>query len=222
MNTEIAMIISGLLFWLIIITNVSSERFGYKTLNDLEPKAKLETIGKKPKAFKISVVLILIEHMSIIALAVMLFVVFGSYSLLLGIIWLLSRTLEGLIQIYYKKIYWKLLDLAKHYQTATETEKNTLVGSARALLKTKTTTFTFAQILFSIGTLAYSILFVAYDLLPAIIGWFGIVAAVLYGLGNWLTPIQPKFKYALFPGALLILIYEIVLGGWLIFVHTIP
>jgi len=44
--------------------------------------------------------------------------------------------------------------------------------------------FTFAQILFSIGTLAYSILFVTYGVVPAIIGWFGIVASILYGFGN--------------------------------------
>jgi hypothetical protein len=76
--------------------------------------------------------------------------------------------------------------------------------------------------LFSIGTLAYSILFVTYEVVPAIIGWFGIVACIPYGLGNGIILVKPNFKVLLYIGGLLILLFEIVLGGWLLFVHTIP
>ena len=221
MTTEVAMILSGFFFWLIIVTNVASGRFGYVTINELEPEAKLQKISNNPKNFKISVVLILIEHASIIALAVMLFIAFSSYSLILGIIWLTFRITEGLIQIYYKKNYWRLLNLAKQYPGTSGAEKKALIDSGRSILKTKSTSFSFAQILFSIGTLSYSILFVIYGVVPAIMGWSGIVAGVLYGLGNGITPIIPKFKALLYSGALLILLFEIVLGGWLLFVHTI-
>jgi len=222
MTTEVAMITSGFLFWFIIFTNVAGGRFGYVTINELEPEAKLQKIGENPKKFKIGVVLILIEHISIVALAVMLFIAFGSYSLILGIVWMTSRIVEGLIQIYYKKNYWGLLNLGEKYPGTSEAEKNALIDSTSAILKTKHSSFSFAQILFSIGTLSYSILFVAYGVLPAIIGWFGIVAAVLYGLGNVITPIITRFKVILYTGAFLILIFEIVLGGWLLFVHAIP
>ena len=218
----IAMILSGFFFWFIIITNVASNRFGYTTINELDSQTKLQKISENPKIFKIGVVLILIEHVSIIALAVMLFIAFGSYSLILGIVWMTSRIAEALIQIYYKKNYWGLLNLAKQYPSASGTEKKALIDSGSSILKTKNSSFSFTQILFSIGTLAYSILFVTYGVAPAIIGWFGIVASILYGVGNGITPIINKFRVILYTGALLILLFEIVLGGWLIFVHTIP
>lgn len=123
MTIEIAMILSGFFFWFIIITNVASGRFGYLTINELEPETKLQKISDNPKRFKISVVLILIEHASIIALAVMLFIAFGSYSLILGIIWLTFRIVEGLTQIYYKKNYWGLLNIARKYSGASSAEK---------------------------------------------------------------------------------------------------
>jgi len=222
MTTEVTMILSGFLFWFIIVTNVASSRFGYETIKELEPEAKLQKISSNPNKFKIGVALILIEHVSIIALAVMLFIAFGSYSLILGIIWLTFRITEGLIQIYYKKNYWRLLNLAKQYPGTSGAGKNALINSAGSILQTKGTIFSFTQIFFSIGTLAYSIIFVSYGVIPAIIGWFGIVAVILYGLGNGITPLIPKFKVILYAGAFLILIFEIVLGGRLLFVHTIP
>ena len=222
MTTEIAMIVSGFFFWFIIITNVASGRFGYISINELEPDAKLQKISDNQKKFKISVVLILIEHVSIIALAVMLFIAFSSYSLILGIIWITFRIGESLIQIYYKKNYWGLLNIARQYSGTSGAGKNALIDSGRSILKTKNSSFTFAQILFSIGTLAYSILFVTYGVVPVIIGWFGIVAGILYGLGNGIILRKPNFKIMLYLGALLILLFEIVLGGWLLFVHTIP
>ena len=222
MNTEVAMVISGFLFWFIIVTNVASSRFGYVTINELEPEIKLQKIHNNPNKFKIGVVLILIEHISIIALAVMLFFAFGSYSLILGIVWMASRIVESLIQIYYKKNYWRLLNISMKYAGTSEAGKNAIVESAGIILRTKGSIFSFTQIFFSIGTLAYSILFVAYGVIPAIIGWFGIVAAALYGLGNGITPALSKFKVILYIGAFLILLFEIVLGGWLLFVHAIP
>lgn len=101
-------------------------------------------------------------------------------------------------------------------------KKNALIDSSRSILKTKSSSFSFAQILFSVGTLAYSILFVTYGVVPVIIGWFGIVAGIFYGLGNGITPVIPQFKALLYSGALLILLFELALGGWLLFVHTIP
>ena len=100
---SIEMMVCGFLFWFIIITNLLSERFGYKQMNELESDAKLQKIANDPKKFKISVVLILIEHGSIIALAVMMFVAFSPYNLILGIVWTFSRIFEGVFQIYHKK-----------------------------------------------------------------------------------------------------------------------
>jgi hypothetical protein len=64
----------------------------------------------------------------------------------------------------------------------------------RSVLQTKNSIFTLAQILFSIGTLAYSILFVTYGVVPEIIGWFGIVASIIYGFGNGINLLKANLK----------------------------
>ena len=209
--------LSGFLFLFIIITNFASSFFGYKTFGDIDSNAQLQKINRNPTKFKISVVLILVEHLSIISLAVTLFIAFSQYNIILGIVWCIFRIGEALIQIYDKKSYWGLLNLAKQYSDTSGAKKDELIDLGRSILKTKTSRFSFAQILFSIGTLAYSILFVTYGVVPTIIGWFGIVASFLYGFGNAIFHIKSNFKILWNIGGLLILLFEVVLGGWLLF-----
>ncbi|MFX1497635.1 MAG: DUF4386 domain-containing protein [Promethearchaeota archaeon] len=219
MSIEIPL--SGFLFLFIIITNLASSVFGYKTLGKWDSEAQLQKINKSPIKFTVSVILILIEHLSIISLAITLFIAFGSYNLILGIIWCIFRIGEALIQIYDKKNYWGLLSLAMKYSDTRSSEKDKLIDSGRSILKTKEFRFAIAQILFFIGTLAYSILFIAYGVIPIIIGWFGIVASVLYGLGDGIFLIKSNFKILWNIGGLLIFIFEIILGGWLLLVPFI-
>ena len=212
------MLLSGFLFWFIITTNLASERFGYetKTFSGFDADAKLQKINSNPKKFKISIVLILIEHVGIISLAAMLFIAFSPYNIILAVVWTIFRIGEGLVQIYNKKNYWGLLNIARQYSVSSGAEKNALIDLGRSILKTKHSIFTFAQILFSIGTLAYSILFATYGVVPPIIGWFGIVASILYGFGNGIQLVKTnKILWGL--GGLLILLFEIILGGWLLF-----
>ncbi|UCD92329.1 MAG: DUF4386 family protein, partial [Methanobacteriota archaeon] len=112
-------------------------------------------------------------------------------------------------------------NIARQYADSSGAKKNALVDSGRSILKAKDSVFTSAQILFSIGTLAYSILFVVYGVVPAAIGWFGIVATLFYGLGNGIMLVKPSFKAVWNLGGLLILIFEIVLGGWLLYLGII-
>lgn len=217
MTVEIAMTLSGFLFWLIIITNIASNQFGYQTLGELASEADLDKINTDPSAFKTGFVLIVIEHVCIILLAVMLFIAFGQYSVLLGVVWVLCRGTEGLIQIFNKRNYWRLLKIARQYADASEGERDALADVRLSILRSKHANFAFAQILFSIGTLAYAILFVTYGVVPAVIGWFGIVASMLYGAGNGITMVKPGLRVLWNIGGLLILIFEIVLGGWLLF-----
>jgi len=214
MNIE--MLLSGFFFLFIIITNFASNYFGYKTFGEWDSEAQLQEINKDQTNFKISVVLILIEHLGIISVAVSLFIAFSPYNVILGIIWCISRIGEALIQIYDKKNYWGLLNLAIQYSGTSGAEKDALIDSGHDILKTKDSIFSFAQILFSIGTFTYSVLFVTYGVVPAIIGWFGIIASILYGLGNWIFRVKPDFIVVWNIGGLLILIFEVVLGGWLL------
>jgi hypothetical protein len=214
---SIEMQLSGFLFYCIIITNIASNRFGYQTTSDLDSEADLQKINNNPRQFKIGFTLILIEHVCIILLAVMLFIAFNQYNLILGTVWVVFRGGEGLIQIFNKKNYWSLLNLAKQYSGASDTKKNSLNDLRLGVLKSKQSNFAFAQILFSIGTLAYSIVFVTSGVVPPIVGWFGIVASILYGFGNGIFFVKLNFEALWNLGGLLILLFEIVLGGWLLF-----
>jgi len=207
--------LSGFLFLFIIIADVSSMRFGYKNISDLDSDTELQKINNDPNKFKISIVLVLAEHISVITLALMLFLAFSPYNLILAVIWTLLRLAEGLIYIYNEKNYWRLLNIARQYSVTNGSDKNAISDLTRTILKTKNSRFTFAQILFSIGTLAYSILFVTYGVVPPIIGWLGLVASILYGFGSGIKLVKPNFKVLGYLGDLLILLFEIVLGGWL-------
>ena len=49
------------------------------------------------------------------------------------------------------------------------------------------------------------------------IGWFGVDASILYGLGNALKYVKPNVKALWNLGGLLIWVFEFVLGGGLLF-----
>jgi hypothetical protein len=214
----IEIVLSGFFFWFIIVVNIVSGRFGYETFSDLNAKAKLQKIASNPKKFKTSLRFIVVEHFALFALAVVLFFTFGSYSIILAVVWTVSRSLEALIQIYYKKIYWRIANLAKQYSSANDDKKASIVDSARSVLKTKNTVFVFAQLLFSIGTLAYSIVFATQTtVVPDLLGWFGIIASVIYGVGSGVNIFKPDSKAIWNVGGLSILVFELILGGWLLF-----
>ena len=214
----IEMVLSGFLFLFIIITLITSERFGYSVISDLDSETKLQEINKDPKRFKIGTVLAFIEHGTIIALAIMLFLAFNPYNMTLAVIWTISRITEGLINVYNGKNYWGLLNIARQYSNSSGTEKESVSELGRSILKSKNSVFAFAQILFSIGTLSYSILFATSEAVPvpAIIGWFGVVASILYGFGNGIILVKPNKAMKIFRVGVLILIFEVVLGGWLL------
>ncbi|KXH70180.1 MAG: hypothetical protein AM326_01155 [Candidatus Thorarchaeota archaeon SMTZ-45] len=216
--------ISGFLFLTIIVVLVlATSRYGYEIFSELNADAQLQKISEDPQKFRTGTVLVVMEHVVIISLAVMLFIAFSPINLLLGVVWVVARGTEGLIQIYTKRRYWGLLNIAGKYSGASVAEKDALVDSGLSILKSKNSTFSIAQILFSIGTLSYSILFVTYvTVVPAIIGWFGIVASIIYGVGNGLTRVRPDSKALWNLGGLLIWIFELVLGGWLLFIPRPP
>ncbi|MFW9850320.1 MAG: DUF4386 domain-containing protein [Candidatus Thorarchaeota archaeon] len=209
--------LSGFLFLLIIvILIIASSKYGYEIFSKLDSDAKLQEINKDSQKFRIGTQLVVLEHIVIISLAVSLFIAFSPYNLILGIIWVVARGGEGLIQIYNKTKYWGLLNLAEQYSDTSGDEKSAIADSALGILKSKNSVVSFAQILFSIGTLAYSILFVVYGVVPVLIGWFGIIASIIYGLGNGVAHVKSDFMALWNLGGLLIWIFELILGGWLL------
>jgi len=211
------MSLSGFLFLFILVLNLAMGALGYlMEKDDYDSDADLQKINKNPRKFKISIVLALIEHGSVIALTIMLFIVFSSYNIILGIVWTTFRIGEGLIQFYNEPNYWGLINIARRYSSTSGAEKTSLSDLARTIFKTKDTRFKFAMICWSIGTLAFSIVLVTYEVVPEIIGWLGIVASLLVGFGTGIKLVKPKFKFEVI-GGLSAILFEVIIGGWLLF-----
>jgi len=216
----IEIFLAGFLFLFIIVTLMISSQLGNKIVfgeSDLDSDVLLQDIAENPKRFRMSVYIALLEHGAIIALAIVLFIAFSHYNLILGVVWAVARSIEGVIIFNNEKNYWKLLPIANQYSGSSDANKTTVSEAGLSILKTKHHRFTYAQMLFSIGTLAYSMLFVIYEVVPLLIGWFGVVAAILYGLGNVITVVKPRKNAIAGLGGLLIFIFEAVLGVWLIY-----
>ena len=221
--------LSGFLFLFIFVLQIAMAAFGYilePTPKHYESDAKLLEINNNPKKFQISIVLALIEHACVITLAIMLFIVFNPYSIILGIVLIIFRIAEGSIQVYIEKDYGGLLNIAKQYSVTNGTEKKSLSDSYRNILQIKSHRFSFAMICWSIGTLAFSIMLIPYEGVPPLIGWLGIVASIPMGFINVLKLVKPNFKFydvLSSISGLLSIVFEIFIGGWLLFFpHIIP
>ena len=74
-----------------------------------------------------------------------------------------------------------------------------------------------SQFLFGVGTLAYSIVFVTYGVVPELIGGLGLVAGILVSFVNVIKLLKRNFKVLELFGALSAILFEIIFGGWLLF-----
>ena len=201
--------------------------FGYKVETSYS-ESWLQEINDAPKKFQLSIGLALIHNVSVITLTIILFVIFGlPYNIILGIVLLICRMGEGLILIYDDKNYGGFLKIARQYSSTSGAEKSSLSDSARTITETNSSRFKFAMILWSIGTLAFSIVLVAYGGVPLFIGWLGIVAGILIGFGNGIELTKPNFKQKrgfqvlTVIGGLVAIIFEVIIGGWLLFFSPI-
>ena len=71
--------------------------------------------------------------------------------------------------------------------------------------------------LLTIGALAYCILFVTSGAIPMMIGWLGLIASILSVVGSGIKFVQPSFGILFTIGFLLMMLFEIIFGGWLLF-----
>jgi hypothetical protein len=184
--------------------------------DDYDPEADLKKINKSPQKFKTGISLAFLEHGCVILLTILLFIISNPYSMLLAIILLIFRTGEGLIQFINEPKYWSLIKLAEQYSDASDVDKNEIADLAGDVFKTKDRRFKSAMICWSIGTLAFSIILVTSEVVPQIIGWLGIVASIFVGFGTGIKLVKPKFKGEII-GALLAMLFEVIVGGWLLF-----
>ena len=140
--------ICGVLFLFLLVLYLPMALLGYKIgLGPYNSDTELQKINTNPQKLQIGIVLSLMSHGSIIALAIMLFIVFSPYNIILGIIWTISRIGEGLGQFYNERNYWGLLNIARQYSGTSGAEKNSLSDLALNILKTRDTIFNYTQIL---------------------------------------------------------------------------
>jgi hypothetical protein len=208
--------LSGFLFLFILVTNAASVALGNK-IGEADPVAKLLMINDNPSQFLISIVSALISHVSIIALIVMLYLVFSSYNKLLMVMATIFRLGEALIHIYNEINFLQLIEMAKEYSVFSDAEKIVLSASANIILQTKNSTFPIALVLLAIGALAYCILFITYRAIPTMIAWLGLSASVLSVVGSGIKFVEPSFDILFKIGFLLMMLFEIIFGGWLLF-----
>lgn len=212
----VEMVLSGFLFLFILVLNLVMGASGYlMEKDDYDPDADLQKIHRNPRKFQTSIVLALIEHGCVIALSILLFIAFSPYNIMLGIVWTICRIGEGLIQFYNEPGYWGLLNIARQYSSG-GAEKKPLSDLACTTFKAKDSRFKFAMILWSIGTLAYSIVLVTYGVAPQIIGWLGIAASILVGVSTGIKLAKLRFRDFTSIGGLSAIIFEVVIGGWLL------
>lgn len=217
----IEMFLSGFLFLFILIINLVMASYGYKMeKEDYDPDADLKKINNNPKKFKTGITLALVEHACVIALTVLLFITFSSYNITLGIVWLIFRTAEGLIQFINEPSYYRLLNIAKQYSN-NSSEKEPLNNSAKNLFKTKDQRFKFAMICWSIGTLAFSLVLTTSEVVPAVIGWLGIIASILVGLTTGIRLVKPNSKDFTAIGGLVAILFEVIIGIALLYYSII-
>ena len=214
----IEMVLSGFLFLSSLVLVIVMGALGYLMENDnYDSDADLQKINKNPKKFQIGFVLALIHNRSVIALTILLFFAFSSYNLILGVVLLIFRIGEGLILFYNDKNYWGFLNIERKYSGSIGAEKNSLSDLAGAIFKTKNYRFKFAMVCWSIGTLAFSIVLITSEVVPAIIGWLGIIASILIGFQYGLKLVKHSSKILNIFSALFALLFEVIIGGWLLF-----
>lgn len=208
--------LSGFLFlFILVLYLILLPVLGYKLeIDDMD--TELQMIDKDSKRFQVSIGLALFHNACVIMLAIMLFIAFGAYNMILGMVWTIFRIGEGLILSYNDiKNYGGLLNMARKYSGASGAEKTSLSDLARTMTKTKSSLFAFAMIFWSIGSLAFSIMLVTYGVNP-IIGWIGIVASVLIGFSDGILFVKQKKVIFESIGGLVALLFEVLIGVWLL------
>jgi hypothetical protein len=216
--------LAGFLFlFIIVLYLILLPAFGYKTETDYS-ETWLQNFNDNPKKFQLSIGLALIHNVSVITLTIILFIVFGPpNNIILGIVLLICRMGEGLILIYNDKNYGGFLKIARQYSSTSDAEKSSLSDLARIITEKISSRFKFAMILWSIGSLAFSIVIVTYGVVFPLIGWLGIVASILIGLSNGIELTKPNFKtkngfkILSIVGGLSAITFEVIIGVVLLF-----
>ena len=155
----------------------------------------------------------MISHVSIIALAGLLYIAFSPYNQTLALLGTLFRVAEGTIIAFTEASNLVLLDVSQRSASATDAPAVALESMGRTIISMGEWGYKIGLTFLVIGSLMYAILFVTSGAVPLAIGWFGVIASILAGVGILLNLINPNLSMV---GFLVMIPYEIVLGFWLL------
>ena len=207
----------GILLLFILITSALSQSLAGAVLNAADVPGTLSKVAASDKKFRIGVVIDLISHVSVIALAGLLYIAFSPYGQPLALIGTLWRVTEGTIVALGEVNNFVLLAVAQKFNSATGAVMVTLETLGRTRIVAEESGLKIGLTFFAFGHLAYAILFVSSGAVPSVLGWWGVVASFLAVAGILLAFINPNVSSVIksvsfFP----IILYEVALGIWLL------
>ena len=200
----------------IFLTSVLSELMAGAPFDSGHVFGTLGAVAEGGKRFRISVVLDLISHASVVALAGALYLDFSPHNRSLALLGTLWRTAEGVIIAFNEVNNVVLLSVAEKFVAATGAEAVALEAMARTLILAEDWGLKIGLTFFALGWLIYGILFVSSGSVPPVLGWGAVVASLLAVVGRWLALFSPDVGLVA-TSFVPIMLLEVVFGVWLLF-----
>jgi len=213
-RAPLALKLCGFLYIFILITNAASVGLGNRT-GETDSAAMLPSISENPGRYRMGVIVAIASHLGIVAITGTLFIAFSPFNRQLALIGSVSRLGEALAMIYGEVTVFRLLDLAKEYALA-DSNKESLRLLGDQILWTKNTGVDLGLLLLSIGAIAYCLSFVQSGAVPSMIAWLGLAAGIISAIGI-LIKFASGFSALAVIGMVLMMVFEVTFGGWLLF-----
>jgi len=208
--------VCGFLYLFILLTSVLSKFMAGAPLNPEDASNSLGSVAEGGKRFQISIVVDLVSHVSVVALAGALYLAFSPYNRSLAFLGTLWRVAEGTIIAFTEVNNIVLLAVARKFVSATGAEAVTLETLGRALIVAEDWGLKIGLAFLALGSLLYGILFVSTGAVPSALGWWGLVAGLLAVVGRWLVLVGPDVGLVAI-SFLPTILFEVVFGVWLLF-----
>ena len=213
-STPLALKLCGFLYIFILITNAASVGLGNRT-GETDSASMLATISENPGRYRMGVIVAIASHLGIVAITGTLFIAFSPFHRQLALIGSVSRLGEALVMIYGEVTVLRLIDLAREYALA-DSNKESLHLLGDQILRAKNTRVDLGLLLLSIGAIAYCVSFVQSGAVPSMIAWLGLAAGIISAIGI-LVKFASGFSALAVIGMVLMMVFEVTFGGWLLF-----
>lgn len=208
----------GFLYLFVLLTSLLSKGTAGAPLDAEAVSSTLDGLAERGRRFRISVVLDLISHASVVALAGALYLAFSPFNQSLALVAMLLRVVEGTIMSFNEVNNLVLLSVAQKFIPATGAEAVTLGTLGRTLIVAEDWGFKVGLAFFALGSLLFGILFISSGAVPSALAWWGAIAGLLAVVGRWLALVSPNLPLVLETASFVpIILFELVFGVWLLF-----